>query len=95
MIDEPGVSGSVVRLGPRAARSATSAGASPGTGWDGTLTTPIEITAPDRESAGLLLVEAGSRLRLEVVETAGRAVVIRLQPTGTGGHGAVDPPSAA
>ena len=52
----------------------------PTTCWDGTLTTPVEITAPDRESARALLGEAVSHFRAEVVETAGSAVVVRLQP---------------
>jgi hypothetical protein len=48
--------------------------------WDEVLTMPVEITAPDRESAGALLGEAVSHFRAELVETAGSATVVRLRP---------------
>jgi hypothetical protein len=60
--------------------------ARPATCWDEVLTTPVEVTAPDRESAGALLGEAGPHFRAELVET-GSAVVVRLQPAGAGSAG--------
>jgi hypothetical protein len=68
------------RLGRRATRSPRALRALPATCWDGTLTTPVEITAPDRESAGVLLGEAVPHFRAELVETAGSAVLVRLEP---------------
>jgi hypothetical protein len=41
---------------------------------------PVEITAPDRKSAAALLGEAVSHFRVELVETAGPATVVRLRP---------------
>jgi len=76
------VGGTVVRrFGRRAAKSPRPVRARPATCWDAT-TSPVEIMAPDRESAGLLLGEAGARFRAELVETAGSTVVVRLQPAG-------------
>jgi hypothetical protein len=72
----------VRRLGGRAARDPRPARARPTTCWDGTLTTPVEVAAPDRESADALLGEAGARFRAELVETPGSPVVVRLQPAG-------------
>jgi hypothetical protein len=69
------------------ARSPRPLRARPTTWWDGTLTTPVEITAPDRESARALLGEAVSHFRAEVVETAGSARVVRLQPAESGSAG--------
>jgi hypothetical protein len=69
------------------ARSPRPLRARPTTWWDGTLTTPVEITAPDRESARALLGEAVSHFRAEVVETAGSAVVVRPQPAEAGSAG--------
>jgi hypothetical protein len=54
--------------------------ARPATLWDEVLTMPVEITAPDRESAGALLGEAVLHFRAELVETAGSATVVRLRP---------------
>jgi hypothetical protein len=42
---------------------------------------PVEIAAPDRESAGALLGEAVSHFRAELVETADSATLVRLRPT--------------
>ena len=81
MAKEARVGGTVVRsFGRRSARSPRPLRARPTAWWDGALTTPVEITAPDRESARALLGEAVSHFRAEVVETAGSAVVVRLQP---------------
>jgi hypothetical protein len=55
--------------------------ARPATLWDEVLTMPVEITAPDRESASALLGEAVSHFRAELVGTAGSATVVRLRPT--------------
>jgi hypothetical protein len=41
---------------------------------------PVEVVAPDRESAAALLDEAVSHFRAELVETAGSGVVVRLRP---------------
>jgi len=49
--------------------------------WDEVLTMPVEITAPDRESAGALLGEAVSHFRAELVEISGSATVVRLRPS--------------
>ena len=54
--------------------------ARPATCWDEVLTMPVEVTAPDRESASALLGEAVSHFRAELVETAGSAMVVRLRP---------------
>jgi hypothetical protein len=67
------------RLGWRTAK-ARPIRAHPATCWDEVLTMPVEITAPDRESAGALLDEAVSHFRAELVETAGSATVVRLRP---------------
>ena len=69
-------------------RTATSGGerkAEAGQGSSGdvlgrVLTMPVEMTAPDRESAGALLGEAVSHFHAELVETAGPATVVRLRP---------------
>lgn len=42
---------------------------------------PIELTAPDRTSASALFREAVSHFRVELVQTDGPAVVVRLRPT--------------
>lgn len=55
--------------------------ARPATLWDEVLTMPVEITAPDRESARALLGDAVSHFRAELVETAGSATIVRLRPT--------------
>jgi hypothetical protein len=82
MANEAGVGGTAVRrLGRRAARPGPIR-ARPATCWDETLTMPVEITAPDRESAAALLCEAVSHFRAELVETAGSGVVVRLRPAG-------------
>jgi hypothetical protein len=57
--------------------------ARPATVWDDVLTMPVEITAPDRESARALLGDAVSHFRAELVETAGSATIVRLRPTST------------
>ena len=59
----------------------------PETCWDGTPATPVEITAPDRESASALLDEAVRHFRAELVETAGpgtgrQAAACATAPTG-------------
>jgi hypothetical protein len=41
---------------------------------------PVEVTVPDRESASALLGEAEAHFRAEIVETAGSALIVRLQP---------------
>jgi hypothetical protein len=41
---------------------------------------PVEVTVPDRESASALLGEAESHFRAEIVEIAGSALIVRLQP---------------
>ena len=43
---------------------------------------PVEVTVPDRESARALFGEAVSHFHAEIVETAGSAMVVRLQPAG-------------
>jgi hypothetical protein len=48
---------------------------------------PVEITAPDRESASALLGEAVSHFRAELVETAGPATLVRLRPSSAGPAG--------
>jgi hypothetical protein len=48
---------------------------------------PVEITAPDRESARALLGEAASRFRAELVETSGSATIVRLRPTSAAPEG--------
>ena len=81
MTNEARVGGTVVRrLGRRAPRSPRLLRAVPATCWDGTPTAPVEITAPDRESAGVLLGEAVPHFRAELVETTGSAVLVRLEP---------------
>jgi hypothetical protein len=45
------------------------------------MTVPVEIAVPDRESAGVLLAEAGPRFRAELVEIPGSAPVVRLEPS--------------
>lgn len=47
--------------------------------WDATATAPVEIRAPDRASAGLLVGEAAPRFRAELVET-GSGLVVTLEP---------------
>jgi hypothetical protein len=85
MMNEARVGGTVVRrVGRRAARNRRPPRARPATCWDGSLTTSVEITAPDRESASALLGEAGPHFRAELVDTAGSEVVVRLQPAGAG-----------
>ena len=75
-----GIDGEAVRrfgrrgAGPRPVR------ARPATCWDEVLTMPVEVTVPDRESASALLGEAESHFRAELVEAAGSALVVRLQP---------------
>jgi hypothetical protein len=54
--------------------------ARPATLWDEVLTLPVEITAPDRASAGALVGEAVSHFRAELVETAGSTTLVRLRP---------------
>ena len=61
--------------------------ARPATLWDEVLTMPVEITAPDRESARALLGDAVSHFRAELVETAGSATIVRLRPTSTASAG--------
>ena len=51
-----------------------------GDGWDEVLTMPVEVTVPDRESASALLGEAVSTSAPRLVETAGSALIVRLQP---------------
>ena len=85
MAKEARVGGTAVRSFGR--RPAKPSRARPTTWSDGALTTPVEITAPDRESARALLGEAVSHFRAEVVETAGSAVVVRLQPAEPGSAG--------
>jgi hypothetical protein len=80
MASEAGVGGAVVRrLGRRGTR--TRPLARPATLWDEVLTTPVEITAPDRASASALLGEAVLHFRAELVETASAATLVRLRPT--------------
>jgi hypothetical protein len=75
-----GIDGETVRrlgrrdAGPRPVRDR------PATCWDAVLTMPVEVTVPDRESASALLGEAVSHFRAEIVETAGSALIVRLQP---------------
>jgi len=77
---EVGVSEETVRrfgrrdAGPRPIR------ARPPTCWDEVLTMPVEVTAPDRESASALLGEAVSHFRAELVEAPGSAMIVRLRP---------------
>jgi hypothetical protein len=80
MANEAVVGGAVVRrLGRRAGRQRPIR-ARPETCWDEVLTMPVEITAPDRESAKALLGEAVSHFRPELIETAGSAIVVQLRP---------------
>jgi hypothetical protein len=88
MAKEARVGGTVARsLGRRSTRSPKPLRGRPTTCWDGALTTPVEVTAPDRENARALLGEAVSHFRAELVETAGSAVVVRLQPADFGSAG--------
>jgi hypothetical protein len=81
MASEAGVRGAAVRrLGRRGTRTRPTL-ARPATLWDEVLTMPVEITAPDRASAGALLGEAVLHFRAELVETAGPATLVRLRPT--------------
>ncbi len=87
MASEPDVGGATVwRLGRREAKPRPIR-ARQATCWDEVLTMPVEITAPDRESAGALLDEAVSRFRAELVETGGGGVVVRLHPAGSTSEG--------
>jgi hypothetical protein len=80
MASEAGVRGAAVRhLGRRGTRTRPAL-ARPATLWDEVLTMPVEITAPDRESAGALLAEAVLHFRAELVDTAGSATLVRLRP---------------
>jgi len=45
--------------------------------------TPVEVTAPDHESARALLREALEHFHAELVETDGAAPVVRLRPART------------
>ena len=69
----------VRRLGRRAARPRPIR-AQPETCWDEVLATPVEIAAPDRESARALLTEAVRHFRTELVETEEGTMVVRLRP---------------
>ncbi len=69
------------RLGRRAPRPKPTR-ASPQTCWD-EMPTPVEVTAPDHESARALLREALEHFHAELVETDGAAPVVRLRPAGT------------
>ena len=74
--------GTTRRLAWRAAKARPTL-ARPATLWDEVLTMPVEITAPDRESASALLGDAVSHFHVELVETAGSATIVRLRPTST------------
>ena len=83
MANQARAGGSAVwRLGWQRAKARPTL-ARPATVWDDVLTMPVEITAPDRESARALLGDAVSHFRAELVETAGSATIVRLRPTST------------
>ena len=87
MASEAHVDATTVRkLGRRAAKPRP-VRARPATCWDEVLTMPVEIAAPDRESAGALLGEAVLHFRAELVETDGGAVVVRLRPARSASEG--------
>lgn len=77
MMMEAGIREAVVRPAARSSRRARVRAA---TCWDEILVSPIEIMAPDRVSANALLGTAGTRFRAKLAETAGSAVVVRLEP---------------
>jgi hypothetical protein len=80
MASEAGIGGTAVRrLGRRGARPRPIRARS-ATCWDEMQTLPVEVMAPDRESARALLGDAVSHFRAELVEAAGSAMVIRLRP---------------
>jgi hypothetical protein len=80
MANEAGAGGTTVRRLGRRAAMPRPIRARPETCWDELQTTPVEITAPDRESARALLGEAGLHFHAELVETATSATVVRLRP---------------
>ena len=83
MVNQARAGGSAARrLGWQRAKARPTL-ARPATVWDDVLTMPVEITAPDRESARALLGDAVSHFRAELVETAGSATIVRLRPTST------------
>jgi hypothetical protein len=57
--------------------------ARPETCWDEVLTTPVEVAAPDRESARALLDETMPHFNAELVETNGATTFVRLRPAST------------
>jgi hypothetical protein len=69
-MNEARVAGS---LGRRPARKP--ARVFPATCWDETLTAPVEIAVPDRDSASMLLTEVGSGFRAELGEGSASAAV--------------------
>jgi hypothetical protein len=75
----------VRRLGRRAPRPKPTR-ASPQTCWD-EMPTPVEVTAPDHESARALLRDALEHFHAELVETDGAAPVVRLRPARTASTG--------
>ncbi len=78
MASETGVRWAAVRrLEQRGARRIRTR---PETCWDDIQTIPVEVTAPDRESARALLGEAVSHFHAELVETAGSTTLVRLRP---------------
>ncbi len=80
MANEAGVGETAAgRMGRRAARPRP-VRVRPATCWDAKLTMPVEVMAPDRESARALLAEAVSHFRAEIADTDGAAVVVRLRP---------------
>ena len=87
MADQAGAGRSAARRLGRQAVKARPTLARPATLWDEVLTMPVEITAPDRESARALLGDAVSHFRAELVETAGSATIVRLRPTSTASAG--------
>jgi hypothetical protein len=69
----------VRRFGRRAARTKPIR-ARPETCWDEGLATPVEVMAPDRESARALLDEAVRHFSAEIVDKDESAMVVRLRP---------------
>ena len=87
MANEARIGGTAVRrLGWRAARPKPIR-ARPATCWDEMQTVPVEVRAPDRESAKALLGDAVSHFHAELVETAGPAMVVRLRPANASSAG--------
>jgi hypothetical protein len=82
MADEAVVGGTTPRRMGRRAAGPRPLRALPATCWDEVVTMPVEVAAPDRESAMALFGEAASHFRAELVEADGSPTVVRLQPDG-------------